>query len=281
MKLHLPGKLRAALLACYAISASLVTTISTGSLVGGAFAVAGAAAISAEQAAAATTILYAGGQIQDFNYGVVISDPEIGDVSFNEGDNITFTGDTTLTLSGNVTAGIFSVAEDVVLDISSNGYRVDAAFELRDGVLRLTNEALAETAEVYRSNTGRVELAWESTTTNMQKQLANFSGVLDINGASYQITGEENNYSLVVLHGEDATLVTEEATYTRPLVSVGATTIDVGEFSSVHTGPVSGFGSITKVGEGAWTIKANNAYHYGDLVLQQGVVRWGLSLIHI
>lgn len=278
MKLHLPGKLRAALLACYAISASLVTTVSSGSFIGGAFVATAAAIAASQQATAATTILYTGGVIENFNYGTVISDPEIGDISFNKGDNITFTGDTSLALAGNVEGGIFSIAENTVLDLSSNGYRLDAAFELRDGVLRLSNEALAETAEVYRSNTGRVELAWESTSANLVKQLANFSGVLDINGAAYEISGEENNYALVTLHGEDATLMTQEATYTRPLISVGDTTIDTGEFSSVHVGAVTGFGSITKLGEGTWTLKANHAYHYGDITVKEGILRWGVEM---
>ena len=67
MKLHLPGTLRAALMACYAISASLVTTVSTGTFAGG-LAVSAAVVLASQQAYAATTIVYNGGAIDGLNY---------------------------------------------------------------------------------------------------------------------------------------------------------------------------------------------------------------------
>ncbi len=275
MKLHLPGKLRAALLACYAISASLVTTISSGSFVGGAL-VTTAAAVLASQQAYAATIVYDGGSIADFGYGSVIHDPAVGDVSFSKDDNITFLGDTTLALGGNVTAGIFGVGKDVVLDISSNGYLLDAAFDIKDGVLRLSSDALDDKAEVYRSNSGRVEIAWGSASASLADQLVNFTGLLDVNDTTYQMGEKETYYSKLVLHGSEGngTLITMSATYTMPLISIGDTSINVGENSTTVTGMISGFGTLSKSGPGTLTIKANNVYHYGDLIVNEGFVRW-------
>lgn len=275
MKLHLPGKLRAALMACYAISASLVTTVSSGSFVGGALVV--SAVVAAQQAYAAPTIVYDGGTISNLNYGTVITDTAVGDVSFSKDDNITFLKDTNLSMGGNVTAGIFGIGKDVVLDLSSNGYKLDAAFDIKDGVLRLSSDALDEKAEVYRSNSGRVEIAWGSASASMAKQLSAFSGLLDINDTSYEMGEFETSYAKLVLHGTEGNgnMVTSSATYSLPIVSMGDTTVSVGDSSTVVTGLVSGFGSITKTGTGTLTLKANHAYHYGDLVIEEGVVRWG------
>ena len=276
MKLHLPGKLRAALLACYAIGASLVTTISSGSFVGGALVVSAAAVAVSQQAYAATTIVYGGGVITGLNYGSVVPDTSVGDVSFSKDDNITFLNDTTLTMGGNVTAGIFAVGKDVVLDISSNGYKLDAAFDIKDGVLRLSSDVLDEKAEVYRSNSGRVEIAWGSESAGMASQLAAFTGILDINDTTYQLGDKETSYYKLVLHGSEGNglIMTQAATYTVPFVSIGDTEINVGGNNTTLTGMLSGFGSISKSGSGVLTLKANHAYHYGELIVDEGGVRW-------
>ena len=275
MKLHLPGKLRAALMACYAISASLVTTVSSGTFVGGALVA--SAVVAAQQAYAAPTIVYDGGTISSLNYGTVITDTAVGDVSFSKDDNITFLKDTDLSMGGNVTAGIFGIGKDVVLDISSNGYKLDAAFDIKEGVLRLSSDALDEKAEVYRSNSGRVEIAWGSASASMAQQLSAFTGLLDINDTSYEMGEFETSYAKLVLHGTEGNgnMVTSTATYSLPIISLGDTTVSVGDNSTVLTGLVSGFGSITKTGTGTLTLKANHVYHYGDLVIDEGFVRWG------
>ena len=275
MKLHLPGKLRAALMACYAIGASLVTTISSGSFVGGALATTAAAALSSQQVSAAT-IVYEGGELKGFKYGSVIPNSSVGDTSFNRDDNITFLGDTSITLGGNVIAGIFGVGKDVVLDISSNGYLLDAAFDIKDGVLRLSSDALDGNAEVFRSNSGRVEIAWGTATGSLAGQLANFTGLLDVNDTTYVLGEKETYYTKLILHGSggNGALATAAATYTMPLVSVGDTFINVGANATTVTGMISGFGSLTKSGVGTLTLKANHQYHYGDLIVDEGVVRW-------
>lgn len=277
MKLHLPGKLRAALMACYAISASFVTTVSSGSFVGGALVATAAAIAASQQSYAATTIVYDGGVITDFNYGSVIEDATVGDISFSKDDNITFLKDSSLSVGGNVTAGIFGIGKDVVLDISSNGYRLDAAFDIKDGVLRLSSDALADNAEVYRSNSGRVEIAWGSASASMAQQLTSFTGLLDINDTTYEMGEKETHYTKLVLHGSEGNgvMLTKSANYTLPIVSIGDTTIGVGDNSTIFTGLMSGFGSITKTGSGTLTFKAHDVFYNGDLVIDEGFVRWG------
>lgn len=276
MKLHLPGKLRTALLACYAVSASLVTTISSGSFVGGAL-VTTAAAVLASQQAYAKNITFDGGIISDFKYGTLIPTPTAGDVSFEPDDNLAFIKDTSLSLGGNVTAGIFAVGKDVVLDLSSNGYKLDAAIEIREGVLRLSNDALDDKAKVSRSNTGRVEIAWGEVDRTLATQLENFTGLLDVNNSVYDLSPGENRYSKLVLHGEDAKLTTKTNNYTLPIVSVGDTSLDTLTNDTVLTGMLSGFGTLTKEGLGTLTFKSHDVFYYGDLVVNEGVVRWGAT----
>ncbi len=274
MKLHLPGKLRTALLACYAVSASLVTTISSGSFVGGAL-VTTAAAVLASQQAYAKNITFDGGIISDFKYGSLIPTPTAGDVSFSKDDNLAFIKDTSLSMGGNVTAGIFAVGKDVVLDLSSNGYKLDAAFEIREGVLRLSNDVLDDKAKVSRSNTGRVEIAWGEAGGSLVSQLENFTGLLDVNNSVYDLSIGENRYTKLVLHGEEAKLTTKTSNYTLPIVSVGDTSLDTLTNNTVLTGMLSGFGTLTKEGLGVLTFKSHDVFYYGDLVVNEGTVRWG------
>lgn len=278
MKLHLPGKLRTALLACYAVSASLVTTVSSGFFIGGALVTTTAALSLAQQSYAAETIVYEGGILTNFNYGTLNSVPSVGDVTFSKDDNLTFNGDTSLALGGNVTAGIFAIGKDVVLDLSGNGYKLDAAFEIKEGVLRLSNDALDVKAEVYHSNSGRVEIAWGSAEGSLAAQLQSFLGVLDVNKTSYTLGEEENSYDKLIVHGENAELHTQSSNYTMPIISLGDTVIDTGENNTVLTGMLSGFGSVTKDGIGTLTLKANNSYHFGELVVNEGTVRWGMEV---
>ncbi len=275
MKLHLPGKLRTALLACYAVSASLVTTISSGSFVGGSL-VTTAAALLASQQVSATTIVYDGGILSDFKYGSLVPTPTAGDVSFGKDDNLTFTGDTSLSLGGAITAGIFAVGKDVVLDLSSNGYMLDAAFVIKEGVVRFSNDVLDDKAEFRSSNTGRVEIAWGEEGGTYATQLKSFTGLLDVNNSVYDLTVGENSYSRLVVHGDAAKLTTNAFTYTLPITAIGNVELDTSTHSSVITGLVSGFGTLTKSGLGFLSFKSD-VYHFGDFVVDEGAVRFGSS----
>ena len=76
MKLHLPTRLRAAVLACFAVVTSFSTTLATGAMVGGAFAVTVAAvAVSQAQGAAFDSITYGGDfYISDYQYSFILED---------------------------------------------------------------------------------------------------------------------------------------------------------------------------------------------------------------
>ena len=76
MKLHLPTRLRAAVLACFAVVTSFSTTLATGAMAGGAFAVTVAAvAVSQAQGAAFDSITYGGDfYISDYQYSFILED---------------------------------------------------------------------------------------------------------------------------------------------------------------------------------------------------------------
>ena len=76
MKLHLPTRLRAAVLACFAVVTSFTTTLATGAMAGGAFAVTVAAvAVSQAQGAAFDSITHGGNfYISDYQYSFILED---------------------------------------------------------------------------------------------------------------------------------------------------------------------------------------------------------------
>lgn len=275
MKLHLPGKLRAALLACYAISASLVTTVSTGTVTGGALAFASAVVLSSQQAEAVEYYSYAGGKLTNFAYGSSFDAEVVGDVTFAEGDSITFLGDTTMSLGSDVKAGVFSVTNGVVLDISSDGYTLTSGFDLVDGVLRLSSSAISEDSVFYSSTSGRVEIAWGGSGGSLAAAMTSYTGIMDVNASRYNIKDGESGYYMMTVRGEDATLAFDEATYSLPIHVMGAVTFDSMENVGTHTGRLTGFGTITKVGEGVYATNATSDYYIGDLVIEEGMVRWG------
>lgn len=76
MKLHLPTRLRAAVLACFAVVTSFTTTLATGALAGGAFVVTATALVAPQAEGAAFDSITHGGDfwISDYRYSFILDD---------------------------------------------------------------------------------------------------------------------------------------------------------------------------------------------------------------
>ena len=76
MKLHLPTRLRAAVLACFAVVSSFTTTLATGALAGGAFVVTATALVAPQAEGAAFDSITYGGDfwISDYRYSFILDD---------------------------------------------------------------------------------------------------------------------------------------------------------------------------------------------------------------
>ncbi len=136
MKLHLPTRLRAAVLACFAVVTSFSTTLATGAMAGGAFAVTVAAvAVSQAQGAAFDSITYGGDfYISDYQYSFILED-----VGSNGGVVSAYWGSTG---TGDYGANVLTVTDN-----GDGTYSVSLA----DGKLNNTN---IDATSTFTSNRG-------------------------------------------------------------------------------------------------------------------------------
>lgn len=260
MKLHLPHRLRAAVLAALtSIPALFGATLATATLAGGCLAV-------LAPAAQAQTITYNGGAI-------VWSDGStIGGFTFSNGDDIIFTGDTEATLGGNVTLGTALINSDTLLDLEGGGSTLTGSL-IVNGELILRDQALATTAILTTSTGGAITIDWGDTAGTLQSQLASFTGDLCIQDSTYNLTATNYNVERTILHGA-STLNLAAGTYAKPLYAVGANIVNV-TGNAFLTANLYGNGTLTKTGSGSLLLSTSDSDFIGSLVIEQGTVYWG------
>ena len=124
MKLHLPTRLRAAVLACFAVVTSFTTTLATGAIAGGAFAVS-LAALAAPQASAASfdSIEYGGDFFaSSYQFSFILDDSAAG-------------GNVVAAYWGNAATGSYGANGFTLVDNGDGTY----GLKLDDGALNNTN----------------------------------------------------------------------------------------------------------------------------------------------
>lgn len=265
MKLHLPHALRTVLLAIMAAPAAI--TLTSGSLLGLA-----TAAMIAGQQAEANNITFEGGTLENFTYGSHIKDDTTGDTTFAQGDTITFTGDTVLTLGDDITSGGMRVQKGAQLTLTGNGHTLTTPIALSsNGVLTLNDQALATDTTVSGKD-GVLRINWGDTAASLANQLAEFKGTLLINNSTYRLENGES-YGQLFLNGS-STLNAGALTYSGGLFSSENSIIN-STGATTFSGGVYGFGALTKTGAGTLSFIQTNSYHTGDLVIENGIVRFG------
>ncbi len=247
MKLHLPTRLRAAVLACFAVVTSFTTTLATGAIAGGAFAlaIAGSQALAAYDEATATIT----GTSSAGAGGIVM-----GNLTVPDGQTLTFAinQDTRQTYFN----GTQTYAGDIIIKNTAEEGEPATGMVINDGnagnIITFTG-AVTGDGIIYRKNAGRAN-TWEFLgdahlytgaikmessvdnfkikfgTTNNSTATQGVSGTGDITFASdknsiiYDYSGgqtvyvtntisvSENNTSRVVLMGTDAVEFTKTVT---------------------------------------------------------------------
>ena len=169
MKLHLPSKLRAALLACMAVAASFGTTIATGTITGGAL----VATLAVSQQAQAATVTGAG--TKDDPYVITSSSDAVSLVSGTVDDaEVTYGEDQYIEV--NVTGGYLPNSDDTIV----------AHVVIDNLQLNNVNKNRTYTFKNTVSGTGTFSFSTASTgggqAWDFQNDVSGFTGVINISG---------------------------------------------------------------------------------------------------
>ena len=233
MKLHLPTRLRAALMACFAVVTSLTTTLATGAFVGGAFAVA---------IADATEAVYSGETNNNIDLSVVPDDKTLtfnmspgGEGNYFSNDDHEYSGD--IIISGGESAGLCinngyahkriefsgSVSGDGLISKTKKGTDITLAFtgDATDyqGKINLSSASggpyfkLQFERNNYSTSTQGVSGTGDiSFTTGYNELVYDYSGESVVYVTNRILVDDENGSSKVILKGTSAVEFTKDVT---------------------------------------------------------------------
>ena len=289
MKLHLPFRLRASLLAAIAMLGGIVPTLSTGSLAVGVCAY----TLSVSTAQAKSLTLGESVTISAWEVGAELPASE-ADRIFADGDEVTVDDGAIVTavLTGAVKTEL-AVLAGSSLTLSSNGGSFAADSTIRvNGWLTLNDDTVLGTATFTAASTeGWVVVNWglgvnQSLATALEKYVGN----LEIRQSAYTLTAAEsgagsgntatNKYDTVYLHGgntvADKTLLTMDAgVYHEHFQFGGEVEVNVATGIAWMQGGLSGSGHLVKSGAGTLALAYLDALHNGTLTIQEGTLAWG------
>ncbi|MGN0828300.1 MAG: autotransporter domain-containing protein [Akkermansia sp.] len=289
MKLHLPFRLRASLLAAIAMLGGIVPTLSTGSLAVGV-------------CAYTLSVSTAQGKSLTLGESVTISAWEVGaELPASEADRIFANGDTVTVDDGAMVTAVLTGAVETKLAVlagssltlSSNGGSFAADSTIRvNGWLTLNDATVLGDATFTKASTeGWVVVNWglgvnQSLATALEKYVGN----LEIRQSAYTLTAAEsgagsgstatNKYDTVYLHGgntvADKTLLTMAAgVYHEHFQFGGEVEVNVATDIAWMQGGLSGSGHLVKSGAGTLALAYLDALHNGTLTIQEGTLAWG------
>ncbi|MGN0865182.1 MAG: autotransporter domain-containing protein [Akkermansia sp.] len=289
MKLHLPFRLRASLLAAIAMLGGIVPTLSTGSLAVGV-------------CAYTLSVSTAQGKSLTLGESVTISAWEVGaELPASEADRIFADGDEVTVDDGAIVTAVLTgavktelaVLAGSSLTLSSNGGSFAADSTIRvNGWLTLNDDTVLGNATFTAASTeGWVVVNWglgvnQSLATALEKYVGN----LEIRQSAYTLTAAEsgagsgntatNKYDTVYLHGgntvADKTLLTMAAgVYHEHFQFGGEVEVNVATDIAWMQGGLSGSGHLVKSGAGTLALAYLDALHNGTLTIQEGTLAWG------
>ncbi|MCQ2364781.1 MAG: autotransporter domain-containing protein [Akkermansia sp.] len=264
MKLHLPSRLRAALLSC--LSAA-VFTLTSGVLLQPAW----AASLYFDAASpAASHITWQEGA--NFAY-----DQDPTQALFATDDDVVMLKSAELTLGGNVKAGMFNVQNKAEVTLTGDGHRLTAEkVEIGKGsALRLTDDALAAGVKVTGYSDSLLVFDFGGGTASYDAHLSGYKGRVEVHNSTWALTpSNDTAYTRVSLTGDAVLQLGGGSVLKAPVVMLGNNTVEVANGTATMQGEISGSGTLVKTGEGTLNIGPSDEVFRGTLDIQAGTVQW-------
>lgn len=264
MKLHLPSRLRAALLSCFS---AVAMTLASGVLL---------------QSARAATLYFDTTSAklsritwQDGSFFANDGDPS--QAAFAAGDDVYLQKSAALTLGADVSAGVVNVQDNAEVVLTGNGHNLTAMnVEIgKASTLRLTDDVLAAGVKVRGYSDSLLVVDFNGATASVDTHLDGFKGRVEVNGCTWSTAPTANTaYSRVSLTGNATLQLANNSVLKAPVVMLGENTVHVANGKATLQGELSGSGKLTKTGTGTLNIGPSDEVFRGTLDIQSGSVQW-------
>lgn len=265
MKLHLPSRLRAALLSCFSL---VVYTLSTGALLQPSL---------AEETLYFDSTSFTASHITWQNGTVFANDGIPGQKAFETSDDVVLLKSATLTLGADVEAGVVNMQDQARVTLSGAGHKLTAQLvEIgRDSSLRLTDAALAEGVPVTGYADSLLVFDANGATVSCGDSLNGYKGRVEVHGCTLSLAPTATTaFTSVALTGNAVMQLAANSVLKAPITMMGVNKVNVASGTATLQGEISGSGMMVKTGNGTLNIGPSDEVFRGMLDIQAGTVQW-------
>lgn len=265
MKLHLPSRLRAALLGCFSL---VVYTLSTGALLQPSL---------AEETLYFDSTSFTASHITWQNGTVFANDTIPGQKAFEASDDVVLLKSATLTLGADVEAGVVNMQDQARVTLSGAGHKLTAQLvEIgRDSSLRLTDAALAAGVPVTGYADSLLVFDANGSTVSCGDSLNGYKGRVEVHGCTLSLAPTATTaFTSVALTGNAVMQLAANSVLRSPITMLGVNTVNVASGTVTLQGEISGSGTMVKTGNGTLNIGPSDEVFRGMLDIQAGTVQW-------
>lgn len=265
MKLHLPSRLRAALLSCFSL---VVYTLSTGALLQPSL---------AEETLYFDSTSFTASHITWQNGTVFANDTIPGQKAFEASDDVVLLKSATLTLGADVEAGVVNMQDQARVTLSGAGHKLTAQLvEIgRDSSLRLTDAALAAGVPVTGYADSLLVFDANGATISCGDSLNGYKGRVEVHGCTLSLAPTATTaFTSVALTGNAVMQLAADSVLRSPITMLGVNTVNVASGTVTLQGEISGSGTMVKTGNGTLNIGPSDEVFRGMLDIQAGTVQW-------
>lgn len=265
MKLHLPSRLRAALLGCFSL---VVYTLSTGALLQPSL---------AEETLYFDSTSFAASHITWQNGTVFANDTIPGQKAFEASDDVVLLKSATLTLGADVEAGVVNMQDQARVTLSGAGHKLTAQLvEIgRNSSLRLTDDVLAAGVPVTGYADSLLVFDVNGATISYDDRLSGYKGRVEVHGCTLSLAPTAKTaFTSVALTGNAVMQLAAASVLKAPVTMMGVNTVNVASGTATLQGEISGSGTMVKTGNGTLNIGPSDEVFRGELDIQAGKVQW-------